>query len=315
VQRRILVVKLSSLGDFVQSLGCFRAIREHHRGDRLTLLTTAPYRPLALASGLFDQVTIDRRVSPWRPLSCLRFAWDLNTAGWSRIYDLQWSERSAWYFRLLLPPRPEWVGVAPGCSHFYPERRAPRHISVRHAEMLRAAGIAEVPQPDLSFLTADLSGFGLSGGYGLVIPGSSPHRRVKRWPVAGFIAVARSLAAQGLTPVVVRGPAERVEAEAILEACPQARAFDTSLEQLVALARGARVAVGNDTGPTFLAALAGAPVIALFSIESDPAKSTPPGPCVRVLRQASLAELSVERVLEAVGQLLDQPCRAASSSS
>ena len=35
--RRILVIKLGALGDFVQALGPFAAIRRHHAGDRITL--------------------------------------------------------------------------------------------------------------------------------------------------------------------------------------------------------------------------------------------------------------------------------------
>ena len=51
---RILVIKLAALGDFAQAIGPFAAIRRHH-GDTasalVTLLTTAPYAPLAEAGG------------------------------------------------------------------------------------------------------------------------------------------------------------------------------------------------------------------------------------------------------------------------
>ena len=40
---RILVIKLSALGDFVQAIGSFQAIRAHHRPARLVLLTTGAY--------------------------------------------------------------------------------------------------------------------------------------------------------------------------------------------------------------------------------------------------------------------------------
>ena len=39
---RILVIKLSALGDFVQALAAMKRIREAHPGARITLLTTPP---------------------------------------------------------------------------------------------------------------------------------------------------------------------------------------------------------------------------------------------------------------------------------
>ncbi|MEP0337122.1 MAG: lipopolysaccharide heptosyltransferase family protein, partial [Alphaproteobacteria bacterium] len=41
-RRNILVIKLSALGDFVQALGPMQAIRAHHPGARVDLLTTPP---------------------------------------------------------------------------------------------------------------------------------------------------------------------------------------------------------------------------------------------------------------------------------
>ena len=45
----VLVIKLGALGDFVQALGPFAAIRRHHADARVTLLTTASYEELARA--------------------------------------------------------------------------------------------------------------------------------------------------------------------------------------------------------------------------------------------------------------------------
>ena len=57
--QRILVIKLSALGDFVLSIASFQAIRAHHPNATITLLTTAPYRRLAKKSGCFDDIWLD----------------------------------------------------------------------------------------------------------------------------------------------------------------------------------------------------------------------------------------------------------------
>ncbi|WP_431272755.1 glycosyltransferase family 9 protein [Dankookia sp. P2] len=50
MMQRILVIKLAALGDFVQAFGPFAAIRAHHPGAEVTLLTTPPYAGLARLS-------------------------------------------------------------------------------------------------------------------------------------------------------------------------------------------------------------------------------------------------------------------------
>ena len=72
----------------------------------------------------------------------------------------------------------------------------------------------------------------------------------------------------------------------------------TSFGDLADLARAARFAVGNDTGPMHLIATAGCPAITLFSDDSNPAQCAPRGRWTRVLQRPDLADLPVEAVLE-----------------
>ena len=302
--RHILVIKLSALGDFVLSLGAMQAIRAHHRGDRITLLTTAPFVALARASGCFDEVWIDPRAPAWRAEVWLGLARKLRAARFDRVYDLQRSGRTGWYFRLA--GRPEWVGKAPGCSHHYlpPPGTEPHIVEWERAQLARA-GVGPLAPPDLSFIASDLARFELPAETALLVPGSAPHRPDKRWPAASYGELAEALAEEGTTPVLIGGAAERAEMEAIAQACPAARNLcgETSLFEVVTLARGARVAVGNDTGPVHLIAAAGCPTLVLFSEASHPTKSRPPWPNVETLREARLADLPVAKVRAAVERL------------
>jgi len=199
---RILVVKLGALGDFVQALGPFAAIRRHHRDAWITLLTTAPYAELAYASGYFDEIWIDPRSRLPRRLLALR-KW-LRAAGFKRVYDLQTSDRSAFYFRLFWPgPFPEWSGIAKGCSHPHanPQRDA-MHTLDRQAEQLRMAGIEDVPPPDLAWAKPDVAKFGLAGRYALLAAGGAPHRPAKRWPAERFAELAGWLAGLGFKSLI-----------------------------------------------------------------------------------------------------------------
>lgn len=300
---RILVIKLGALGDFLMALGPMQAIRRRHPEADLVLLTRADYRGLGESTGLFQDIWIDP-APRWNPVAWARWRARLRRGGFARVYDLQTSGRTAGYFRLMHSGgRPEWSGKASGASHQHVYPRDHRLHSIdRQRAQLALAGIDDVTLPDMSFLDGDLSAFGLPRRFALLIPGSSPDRPGKRWPAESYGALAARLAGIGVTPVVLGGRGEAPLASAIRQAAPDALDLTgrTDLGQIAALARLAAVAVGNDTGPTHLVALAGCPTVALFSDVSDPAKTAPRGTDVRELHAPALAELPVARVIEAL---------------
>jgi ADP-heptose:LPS heptosyltransferase len=297
---RILVIKLGALGDIVQAMGPAAAIRAHHRDAEIVLLTTAPFARFLGEAPYFDAVWVDERPGPLDLAGLWRLRRRLREAGFSRVYDLQTSTRSSWYFQLLSPGRrPQWSGIARGASHPHanPARNS-QHTLDRQADQLRGAGIVEVPPPDLGWVMADLGRFRLPRRFVALVPGGAPHRPKKRWPIDRYGALASALVSRGATPVVVGGPAERELGAAIRMACPGARDFagETDLAEVAALGRQALWAIGNDSGPMHLLAAAGAPATVLYSAASDPVLTAPHGPRVRVLRRSSLGDLGVEEV-------------------
>jgi ADP-heptose:LPS heptosyltransferase len=296
-ERRVLVIRLGALGDFVLSFGPFAAISAAFPGTEITLLTTAPFADLARRSPWFYRVLVDARPRWWQPLAVLRLLRQLR--GYDMVFDLQTSRRSSTYFRLA--GRPPWSGIAAGCSapHANPARDA-MHTLERQAEQLAIAGVAPVARPDLAWLGAAPAPQ-VGQPFALLAPGAAPHRPDKRWPVAHFAALAVRLRARGLTPVVVGTRAEAPLAAAIPAALDLTGRTD--LPGLAALAARASLAVGNDTGPMHLAAAMGAPCVVLFGRASDPALTAPRGPGGAwpvVLRVENLADLTVDRVAAAL---------------
>ena len=53
---RILVIKLSALGDFVLALAAMKKIRQAHAKAHITLLTTPPFEALAKICPYFNAV-------------------------------------------------------------------------------------------------------------------------------------------------------------------------------------------------------------------------------------------------------------------
>jgi ADP-heptose:LPS heptosyltransferase len=312
--KRVLVIKLGALGDVALAMAPLRKIREAHPEAEITVLTTAPYAAFFAASPYVDKVDADGRPKGLgRTLALYR---RLRRARYDRVYDLQTSDRTKALFLALMPRPPEWSGVAPGCSH--PHRNPRRdfmHALEAKADQLKDAGIwpdaptepGTAPPPDLSWVLAGDPAdrrpehFGLTEPYALLVPGGSAHRPGKRWPVEHYAALAALLRAEGFDVGVIGGPPEAELAAAI----PFAKDLTgrTDFLQIAALGARAALAVGNDTGPTHILAAAGAPTLALFSSDSDPALSAPRGRRVEVLRRERLAELPVETVVSTLKTL------------
>ncbi|MCC7428151.1 MAG: glycosyltransferase family 9 protein [Alphaproteobacteria bacterium] len=311
----ILVIKLAALGDVVQAFGPFAAIRAHHAGDRIRLLTTAPYAALLARAPWFDRIAVDARPKLWQLGALWRLRRGLRAPGYARVYDLQTSDRSGWYFRLMRGSGPggrdpEWSGIAAGCSHPHanPSRDA-MHTIDRQREQLAMAGITAFPAPDLGWLAGDPGALAPAGPFALLVPGGAAHRPTKRWPAERFAVLAEALAGRGITPLVLGTAAERPLAEAIRARCPAAldRTGATGLADIAALGARAALAVGNDTGPMHLIAAMGAPCLVLFSAASDPALCAPRrtdggAEGVAILRRDSLGALDPEAVLAALPQ-------------
>jgi ADP-heptose:LPS heptosyltransferase len=304
-RRKILVIKLSALGDFVQALGPAAAVRRHHAADEITLLTTHAFAGLARQSGLFDKIVLDSRpkllqISRWATLRNV-----LRKGHFDRVYDLQTSDRSSLYFWLFLPSRPpEWSGIAWHCSHPHANlKRDPQHTIDKQAEQLLMAGIYPTPLPSCLASVRPLPAGLKPGGFFILIPGSSPRHTGKRWPARRYGEVARQLFEMtGMLPVIIGATGEEVLAAEIRAVCPAAIDLvgSTELTGLVDLAATAAFSIGNDTGASHIAAVAGQPVVVLFSDASDPNRCAPRGHRVHVLSSPCLEDLSASRVFEEV---------------
>jgi ADP-heptose:LPS heptosyltransferase len=297
VRQNILIVKLGAFGNIILSLAAFAAIRKHHAGARISVLTHPTYADWLRTFPYFDEVLVDPRPAWWDLPTTRRLSGMLSNGHFDRVYDLQTSTRSSRYFSLFpARHRPEWSGIAFGCSH--PDRDPRRnvlHDTVRQQGQLRQAGIFEIPPADLSWCSGNIVRFNLPANFALLVPGSSADRLGKRWPAARYQALVQQLAEHGIASVIVGAGAEKGLAAHIPAAINLIG--QTGFGDLCDLARAARFAVGNDTGPMHLIATAGCPSISLFSKDSNPAQCAPVGRWTRILQLPNLADLPVEAVL------------------
>jgi len=302
--QNILVIKHGALGDIFMSLPPMQAIREKHPEDNIVLLTTAQYAQMLAYAPFFDEVWVDKKPKLWHLKDMKALKDRLRSKKFAFVYDLQTSERSSSYFKLMGKPK-HWSGVAKGCSHNCDsEDRAAKHTAVRQLEQLKMCDITYEYKHDLSWINSDLEDLpDIEQPYAIIIAGGSAHRPEKRWPKEHFAALCRRLNKEGINPVLIGTGAERQElayiasnADGCVNLCGKTGLFD-----LIELARNARFAVGNDTGPMHMIAATLCRSIVLFSNASDPRLCAPLGEHVTVLQKETLADLplgDVESVLD-----------------
>jgi len=297
-QKKILVIKLGALGDFVQSLGAMQAIRRHNADAHITLMTTKPFAAMAMEPGYVDDVIIDPRPGWWDFKGWWALRRLLNQSGFRFVYDLQNNDRTGLYRKLYRGP---WIGAQGTLA----ERRR-KHVFSALRDILVAGGIPNAVYDDLSWVQADISAFELPRPYVLFVAGCSPTRAGKRWPTDRYAAIAKHVLKRGYTPVLLGTKDEADVNAAIRRECPKAVDLTgkTSLFQIFVLARGAAAAIGNDTGPLQMIGPTGCRTLGLFPGFSNPERHGPLGANVHTILKPAMADIGVDEVREKLDQLL-----------
>jgi len=160
--------------------------------------------------------------------------------------------------------------------------------------------------------------------FAILSPGGT--KPFRRWPVDNFLELAHRLHDRGLGVVFIGDDKEKdilFGREGQLPEGTLNLIGESSMEQLIALIRKARIVVANDSGPMHLANALGVPVVGIFGsgdtvrtrpYVSDKARivESPPMDCKPCYDQECksphcMDEISVESVWKAVVELLIYP--------
>lgn len=312
---RILIVRLSALGDIVHAVPVLAAIRRHDATAQIDWLVEEAYAPvLSLVDGLGQRIIVRSRrgQSPRTnvPGDCPRFT--TGAAGYLRAaaflrrqhydvaLDLQGLIKSAVWARASGARRV--IGFArdhlrePQAAWLYGERvTPPQSAHVIHKNLALAAHLGapttpiSVPlsiEPSPALAEALRRELG-DGRYAVINPGAGwPN---KRWPNPRFADVARQLRQKyGLPSLVTWGPADRAAADEIVAASEGSAhlAPRTSVSELAEVMRGASLVVAGDTGPLHIAAAVGAPLVGLYG-PTWPERNGPWDPADEVVSRAA----------------------------
>jgi lipopolysaccharide heptosyltransferase I len=271
---RLLIVRMSALGDIVHALPVLAAIRAAWPHAEIDWLADRAY------AGVLEHVDgIEQRIIG-RP-EIVRAIPALRGRRYDAALDLQGLLKSAVMARLSGAARVvgfEPAGLREPAAAWFYDRRVPvdttAHIVRKNLSVLSALGlpIPDTPRFPLvvpaSPIADAAAGEAVSDGAGrfaIVNPGAAwPN---KRWPPDRFGAVARHLRDRhGVGALVIWGRGEDGLADAVVAASGGAavRAPATALGDLIALCARATLMISGDTGPLHIAAALGTPIVGLY---------------------------------------------------
>ena len=272
--KRILIVRMSALGDIVHALPVLAAIRRDRADVEVDWLVDRKY------AGVLDFAEgISRRIIGRPGLS--RAVSVMRARSYDVAIDLQGLLKSATMARLSAADRVvgfEQRALREGAAVWFYSETADipdgAHVIRKNLAVLSLLGIAtpeEISFPlavpasrvadEIERDTAARRG----RGFALINPGAAwPN---KRWAAARFGAVARQLRdVHQLVPYVLWGNDEAPLADEVVAASAGAatRAPQTSLGDLLALSARAALMISGDTGPVHLAAAMRTPIVGLY---------------------------------------------------
>ena len=309
---RILVVRLSALGDIVHTLPVVAALRREFPDAEIDWLVEERFREMVDLVPVVDRaIGLPRSgVRSWA--AAWRICHELRRRRYDVAIDVQGLLKSAVAARLPRPGRV--VGFAasnlrePAARWMYTESvavSAATHVIAKNLSLVSSLlGGAEQAAWEFPIEVRDsvTSGdirerLGLSGreDFALLNPGTAWPS--KCWDPVRYAHLAQRLwEAHRLRSAVSWGPGEEARGRAVSDASSGAAVLlpATGITDLVSYVRAAAVVVAGDTGPLHLAAAVGTPVVGIYG-PSDPERNGPWSSADEVVSRCSTCRCRIDR--------------------
>jgi lipopolysaccharide heptosyltransferase I len=336
--KRLLIIKLSAMGDVVRALPAANTLHRQYPSLRITWAVEERFAPLVRGREDIDRV-----------VTFPRFAWGAVDRTWmvglrralrelrEEPYDLALDLQGLFKSSLvaLAARAPRRLGVAPQREGAWlvsrPVPLPTSRLNVVDRYLACAASLGAPAEPVEFGLRSEraaaasvaelLRQGGLSPTTPVIAVSPSASVRWRLWPLARWVAVIDALSDSGA--IVLLGGSEHRQRHAVLARQVRLPVLDltgrTSLAELVALLDRCALHLATDTGSVHLAAALGRPVVAVYG-PTPPWRAGPYGqlggtvyhgdrcgigcPRICVRRRACLLAVSPEEVIARARQVL-----------
>lgn len=296
MSERILIVRLSAMGDLVQSTPVARGIKAARPDCHLAWLAQAPFASLLEHNPHIDDLIVVPRNISVRDF--LAAAARLRSAEFDTAIDLQGLIKSA--IGTWLSAAPRRIGkqeAREGAPLVYtelsPERTDQQYVSQRYLELCAPLGVSRDDfVPELFLVDEDFAAVdqifaeeGLDGSAPVIALVSFSAKPRREWPADYLVSLAEMLIERFGARILLPGSsAERERAEALsarLSRPAVVIAGRTSMREAAAAMQRADLVVGIETGLTHIAYAVGTPVVCILAY--TPVRNGPVGPLARTV--------------------------------
>jgi lipopolysaccharide heptosyltransferase I len=306
---KILFIKLSAIGDVVQTLPALEAIKKLYPDSKITWVVEEAAAGILEGHPLIDRLLISRRKAWMRmlrnPLTASRgigdilgFIRELRNTEYDIAIDFQGLLKSGMLIGLARATRKIGFDKTREFSYLFLNERLPaydieKHALLRYLDVARYLGAGDLSpvctlpiEREVSAIRKKIEGMSLKNRP-LVAINPVARWETKLWPERGFAELADRLVKEKNAAVIFTGsPEDRGVNDRIIALMSETAmnwAGETTLKELAALASLTDLFISTDTGPMHLAAAAGAKVLALFG-PTAPWRTGPYGPSNIVVR-------------------------------
>ena len=303
----ILIIKHGSLGDIAQASGAIQDIFENHKNDRICLLTTKAYLEVFKKNPFIHEIILDKRLPRYNLIYLYFLMKQLKKFKFSKVFDLQNSSRTNFYKNILFPKAKKeiWSSSITTLPEVINKKEFDKHsVLDRFNHQLQTSGLrtSYTLNPDFSWACSEINeikNFFKLDKFILLFPFCSPHLNIKKWPYYNdLIKLILNKFGNEYKIVTAPGPSEikdakEINAETLLD---NGKALDIS--KLTSLIKDSSFIIGNDTGPSHIAAHVGAKGLTLFGKHTTAYKVSIEREKFKAIQVSDLKKLSAEKVFE-----------------
>lgn len=259
----ILVIRFSSLGDLVTLEPTFRAIKHFYKDDKITFLTTNVGKALFVDSGYFDDYIIHKNV-----INTMK---SLSNKQYDLVINLQCNKPS--HYVTLFTKKKKVVNKS--FNLFQKIFQIKPHV--KDAKEILAASDIEKEKLDTYFGADDgliklpvakskLINKDNDKKYIAISTGTSERWLSKKWGVNNYSNLVGKLLKKDYEVILIGTSLELEDADKITDRYPEIKSFvnKTNLTELKNLLAHVELFIGNDSGPTHIAAAVGTNTITIF---------------------------------------------------
>jgi lipopolysaccharide heptosyltransferase I len=276
---RILIIKLSAVGDVIHAVPIACALRDQLPGAYLAWAVGPSAGTLLQGHSALDEVIPVPRNWLKSPRGICRFRRQLQARRFDAVIDAQCLTKSAilaWLSgaRRRIGFGNRWGRELSRFLHTELVETPGPHMIDHNVGLLSALGISkprihfDMPlyEPEQASMDDVIRQNHCEGGFAVINVGAGWESKL--WPAERFAAVARYLGSRRGMPALVvwAGDAERRAAETVVAGSGgyALLAPSTTLRELASLTRRAQIFLGSDTGPLHLAVALGTPCVGLY---------------------------------------------------